>query len=608
METIFLYLIKSSALIAVFFLTYYLLLKKETFFKTNRWFLLSGLVISVSLPLYIIKKVVWVEKPKLSVEDLLAMAHPAKNAPLVESSINWFDLLFIGYGLVVTSLSIKILINLVSLFQLLYKKQMERKEDFTLINVNEPIAPFSFFKYIVYNPSLYSEHELLSILLHEKVHSKQRHSIDVLIAQLFCVLFWFNPFIWWYKKAIVQNLEYIADSEAIQLIEDKKAYQRVLLKVVSHQNCLPITNNFYQSLIKKRIVMLNTNPSNRRNSWKYTMIVPALIAFIFLFQIKTVAQEKRDNGTVTVEKALAIGFVTDKNATDEEMKNDTQTLKEQGIDYKFSNVKRNDQGEIIAIKIKYKTKDGQSGAVAYSSNEPINPIYFNTREGQVGFSTTKPKLMNGNQNVTIYTTEDTNESEDQSAAIELTEALVPEPPAPPTPPNVSNRTDKRIIIKKIEKSGDKPIIIVDGVRFEDGNVDDIDAETIDKVEVFKDNETTKAYGKEGKNGVIIITTKNIYGDSETNVSKKVEIIKSDAMRQAKLEMEKAHIEMEKARREMELSKPEIERAQRELEASRPEMEKARAEMIQARKEMMKAKAEMEAAKKEFQKAKEALKK
>ncbi|MEC4048457.1 M56 family metallopeptidase [Flavobacterium sp. SUN046] len=608
METIFLYLIKSSALIAVFFLTYYLLLKKETFFKTNRWFLLSGLVISVSLPLYIIKKVVWVEKPKLSVEDLLAMANPAKNAPLVESSINWFDLLFIGYGLVVTSLSIKILINLVSLFQLLYKKQMERKEDFTLINVNEPIAPFSFFKYIVYNPSLYSEHELQSILLHEKVHSKQRHSIDVLIAQLFCVLFWFNPFIWWYKKAIVQNLEYIADSEAIQLIEDKKAYQRVLLKVVSHQNCLPITNNFYQSLIKKRIVMLNTNPSNRRNSWKYTMIVPALIAFIFLFQIKTVAQEKRDNGTVTVEKALAIGFVTDKNATDEEMKNDTQTLKEQGIDYKFSNVKRNDQGEIIAIKIKYKTKDGQSGAVAYSSNEPINPIYFNTREGQVGFSTTKPKLMNGNQNVTIYTTGDTNESEDQSAAIELTEALVPEPPAPPTPPNVSNRTDKRIIIKKIEKSGDKPIIIVDGVRFEDGNVDDIDAETIDKVEVFKDNETTKAYGKEGKNGVIIITTKNIYGDSETNVSKKVEIIKSDAMRQAKLEMEKAHIEMEKARREMELSKPEMERAQRELEASRPEMEKARAEMIQARKEMLKAKAEMEAAKKEFQKAKEALKK
>lgn len=354
--------------------------------------------------------------------------------------------------------------------------------------------------------------------------------------------------------------------------------------------------------------MLNTNPSNRRNSWKYTMIVPALIAFIFLFQIKTVAQEKRDNGTVTVEKALAIGFVTDKNATDEEMKNDTQTLKEQGIDYKFSNVKRNDQGEIIAIKIKYKTKDGQSGAVAYSSNEPINPIYFNTREGQVGFSTTKPKLMNGNQNVTIYTTEDTNESEDQSAAIELTEALVPEPPAPPTPPNASNRTDKRIIIKKIEKSGDKPIIIVDGVRFEDGNVDDIDAETIDKVEVFKDNETTKAYGKEGKNGVIIITTKNIYGDSETNVNKKVEIIKSDAMRQAKLEMEKAHIEMEKARREMELSKPEMERAQRELEASRPEMEIARAEMIQARKEMLKAKAEMEAAKLEFQKAKEALKK
>ena len=91
---------------------------------------------------------------------------------------------------------------------------------------------------------------------------------------------------------MIQNLEYIADQKASQLIDDKKVYQKALLKVVTHQNCLSITNHFYQSLIKKRIVMLNKNQSHKRNSWKYALILPALVAFILLFQIKVIAQER----------------------------------------------------------------------------------------------------------------------------------------------------------------------------------------------------------------------------------------------------------------------------------------------------------------------------
>jgi hypothetical protein len=133
------------------------------------------------------------------------------------------------------------------------------------------------------------------------VHSEQNHTVDVLISRLFCILFWFNPLIWLYKKAILQNLEFIADNEATKKISDKKAYQFTLLKITTHENCVAITNHFYQSLIKKRIVMLNKNQSKKSNSWKYTLVLPALVAFVSLFQIEVIAQEKVKEETIKME-------------------------------------------------------------------------------------------------------------------------------------------------------------------------------------------------------------------------------------------------------------------------------------------------------------------
>ncbi|MES2748586.1 MAG: M56 family metallopeptidase, partial [Bacteroidota bacterium] len=266
MQELFIYLLKSSGLIAAFFLSYHFLLRKETFFTSNRWFLLAGLITSVALPLYFIKKIVFVERPKITTADLVALSNNSNSnatqtVPTLVESIDWMQVVAFGYVVVVLILVLKILFNVLSLFKLLHNQTIEKQETFAIVDLQENIAPFSFFNFIVFNSSLYTQNEMESILLHEKVHSKQKHSFDVLLVKLFCVLFWFNPFIWLYKKAIIQNLEYIADSEAIQLIEDKKVYQKALLKVVTHQNCLSITNPFYQSLIKKRIVMLNKNQS-----------------------------------------------------------------------------------------------------------------------------------------------------------------------------------------------------------------------------------------------------------------------------------------------------------------------------------------------------------
>ncbi len=396
MQELIIYLLKASGLLVAFFLAYHLLLRKETFFISNRWFLLFGLIASALLPLLFFKKIVYVERPKISIEDLIAMSNNPKVLPIntitpTIETIDWLQVFVFGYGIVALLLLVRVIVNIYSISRLLKNKVVQKENNFSLIDLKEDIAPFSFFNFIVFNSSLYSPNELDSILLHEKVHSRQKHSLDVLVVHLFTIVFWINPIVWLYKKAVIQNLEFIADSKAILHIEDKKAYQKALLKVVSHQNCLPITNHFYQSLIKKRIVMLNKNQSHKRSSWKYAVVIPALIAFVFLFQIKVVAQEKVSIPTNKVAEAIPVGWVTDKNATEKEMKEDSKSLKEiYNIDYKFSNVKRNNNGEIIAIKIAFNDNNGSKGEVEFTDNNPIKPIYFSVKKdksgkGEIGF-------------------------------------------------------------------------------------------------------------------------------------------------------------------------------------------------------------------------------
>ena len=399
MEQVFIYLFKSSGLIAMFYLAYHFLVRKETFFNSNRWFLLSGLLTSLLLPLYFLKRIIMVERPRVPVHDFVVTSQQpimaVQNVQAVEA-FDWMQLLWISYFIIACVLVLKIVLNLTSLYRMLHKQQAIKKEQFKLVDLNDNIAPFSFFNYIVYNSGLYSDEELQSILLHEKIHSKDKHSLDILISEMFCALFWFNPFVWLYKKAITQNLEYIADQKAIEQLEDKKSYQHALLKVVSNQNCLPITNNFYQSLIKKRIVMLNKNQSHKRSYLKYALIVPVLIGFVILFQVKIIAQEQDtvlpDGSTISSASREVTDMIWDKNTSDKELKNDADQAKEANVLFDFSAIKRNSKDEIVAITISCKDDLGNDFTKTFSNTQGIEPIHFvrdidQKGKGKIGFFT-----------------------------------------------------------------------------------------------------------------------------------------------------------------------------------------------------------------------------
>ncbi|GAA3739640.1 M56 family metallopeptidase [Flavobacterium ginsengisoli] len=400
MEALFIFILKSSGLLAMFYFAYIFLLRKETFFNSSRWFLIAGLITSVILPFVVYTKVIWVEAPPAPTPDpiITTTTTDVKNIPVSNSNvaayqahysptnvsvieeenfeINWSLVLAVVYGMGFLAFIIKFAFDFYSLNSVLKGKKIEQQEDFKFIDVNENIAPFSYFDYIVYNSSLYTSAELESILEHEKVHSDQKHTIDVLISRIFCILFWFNPIIWLYKKAILQNLEFIADSEASKKIADKKAYQYTLLKITTHETCVAITNHFYQSLIKKRIVMLNKNQSNKRNYWKYSAVIPALGAFVLLFQIKTIAQEKKQTETPTIQrdtvKDAEETIKITKNTTDKELNELPGKLKSNhNLDVEISDVKRNTKEELTAIQIKVKSDSGKKQTIKIDGDDAI---------------------------------------------------------------------------------------------------------------------------------------------------------------------------------------------------------------------------------------------
>ena len=371
METLFIYLIKSSGLIAMFYLAYFALLRKETFFTSNRWFLLAGLITSVILPLVVFTKIVWID-PIPTAFDWSKI--PVTNT--VESEvfeINWYLVFTTVYSSGILAFLMKFAFDFHSLSNVLKGKTIQQRAEFKLIDINENVSPFSYFNSIVYNSSLYSDLELENILEHEKVHSSQNHTIDVLISRFFCIVFWFNPLVWLYKNAISQNLEFIADSEASKSISDKKAYQLTLLKITTQENCVAITNHFYQSLIKKRIVMLNKNQSNKRNYWKYASVLPLLGAFVFFFQVKVVAQEKIENST-KIDNLKVELHITSKS-TSKELNSEKDFFKEEfNLEINFTEIKTNNDNEIIAIKVELKNKEGITKLNRLSGVNPINPF------------------------------------------------------------------------------------------------------------------------------------------------------------------------------------------------------------------------------------------
>ena len=187
-----------------------------------------------------------------------------------------------------------------------YTQPVIRDGRYRIVETSGNRAPCSFGNNIFINPGLYDPETYQQILIHEKIHVSGRHTLDILVAEIAVVLQWFNPFIWLYRREVENNLEFLTDqSVLLHRGVERFTYQLSLLRVSAPHLPFSITNNYNQSLLKRRIVMMNSQRSPRSTVWKYFFLLPLLTVLVFTLNKPAAFGHPRQSGPTAVSTSSA---------------------------------------------------------------------------------------------------------------------------------------------------------------------------------------------------------------------------------------------------------------------------------------------------------------
>ena len=504
MEDFFIYLVKSSGILGLFWCCFKFFLEKETLFALHRVFFISGILIAVLFPLWTLTEIVVVDPLPFTLTESRTVA----NVPVSKPIFDWWNIIASIYACGVLIFLGRLGMQLLSLRRLIIQGTIVNGKGFKFIESKSDTSPFSFFNLIVYNPALHRPDELEKIIAHEKIHTLQWHSLDILLIHIFSAFQWVNPFVWLYKKTLSQNLEYIADQCVTKSMESSKEYQYLLLKnAMADQKYSSIINPFFTSSIKKRIVMLNKNRSNKFKAWKFSLVIPFLAYFLVAFNTKTVTQvnaptnlqeSSLENGSIDTTK---VEFTVYKTSTPEDLEKISNTLlNDYNVQLIFTDISRNTDGLITAIKSSFKSDKG-SGTSHSLDEKGINSFSFGM------------EINNEGKFVSIGYTMRSNELTDTEK--------VDDPQKSPITASPTSDVFGPI----------NPIYIVDGKEVAVASkATGIDPSNIHSVNVLKGTAATTKYGKKAKDGAIEITTKayhNALNAGENTTNKQPNYIKSD---------------------------------------------------------------------------------
>ncbi len=334
MAKVILYFLESSALLAFFYLLYLVVLKRETFFSINRFFLIGSLVFSLLFPLVSIdfsaNGVAVVERPVEEISKWRMTYYEAMASWEFEgyaaakqlgkggfdpqqptSSLDWVNILFAGVAVVYVLGALiflsKTAWTLTRIRKMIATYPQEKTEGVTVVKLPFLTAPFSFLQYVFVHDALLGTADFGQILAHEKTHIRQRHSIDLLFVQLLAAFLWFNPVVWQLLKSLKTTHEYIADKKIIHSGYSLVEYQTLLLKQLISNNSLGLVHNFNLSFIKKRITMM----TNKQSGWSGKVKVAMTLVGAVLFSVIVVQCNSRIDDQVVAESGPAVATTDD---------------------------------------------------------------------------------------------------------------------------------------------------------------------------------------------------------------------------------------------------------------------------------------------------------
>ncbi|MCB7313388.1 M56 family peptidase [Bacteroides thetaiotaomicron] len=457
------YILKSAVCLSLFYLFYRLLLSKETFHRFNRIALLGILFLSLLIPFIEVTTAHQTELSQtvLTVEQLLMMAEAMDPAEVSvaqpeELSISWVQVLLLFYLVGIIFFACRNLYSLSRLLLLIKSGKRERlKGGVRLIVLEREVAPFSWMRYIVISRKDLEE-DGREILIHEMAHIQNRHSIDLLVADI-CIFFqWFNPGIWLLKQELQNIHEYEADETVINEGIDAKDYQLLLIKKAVGTRLYSMANSFNHSKLKKRITMMLKEKSNPWARLKYLYVLPLAAIAVTAFARPEIS-EKADE---------------------------------------ISAVKVNDLAAIVEAKVEEITKDVSN----ITSGDSLKKLVV-----------TGDSILKEKGTISIYGEKGKNgvlatkllPDEDNHFKITKTQAKIK--------PGMNTSVDKSKLmgthiggISTVDLRDKDVLVIIDGKESSRTVVDALDPSRIESISILDGKEATDIYGDKAKNGAMVI--------------------------------------------------------------------------------------------------------
>ncbi len=266
----------------LFYGFYKLFMEKETHFEINRFYLLITLFLSLAIPL--IQIPIQYGLQTTTFREFLQPILVGGTPVTANNHFSFQDLILFIYLLGVFVLSGRFIWGLIQLQKINKSAKNGSKNGVHFKLTNQEIAPFSFWNTIYLNAQFKDSEELDTILLHESIHIKQFHTIDVLLYEAASILFWFNPFFHLEKKSIKEQHEFIVDN----IIKRNKAEIKTYLLLLCHTSGIRfnITNNFNKPLIIKRMKKMAQTPSKNAATYKLLLTIPIVVGLVVLFSIQ----------------------------------------------------------------------------------------------------------------------------------------------------------------------------------------------------------------------------------------------------------------------------------------------------------------------------------
>jgi hypothetical protein len=294
------YVLESTVCMLLFLMVYRFLIANLTHFSWMRIYLLVSVTLSLILPLLIIP-VQW--SSSILPNNLFNNSNfiPGNQPDRYFGGQSLFDDFGtnrgknIQQGIIILLTAIYIIgllykaynfyMNLRSIKNCIKQNPKVREGRFWLVDLIEKVPPFSFFNYIFISNSYQrlSKEDLQRIKDHEKVHSQQLHSLDVLFIEFISIIFWFNPLLIYLKKSIQEIHEYIVDEKIVEKGKGKKDYAELLLKLATEVKGFKLSAGFSGSQIKARIVMISRQRSLPGHKLMFIILVPLTIFLMLSF-------------------------------------------------------------------------------------------------------------------------------------------------------------------------------------------------------------------------------------------------------------------------------------------------------------------------------------